>query len=135
MIPSLFEGEDVRAEGGHTEALPYTSFPRKRESTTRRRRRRIVHNGGLHRAVGVQADSVTPLSILHTSGHFHPEWRMCRYRLALSGYGLQRGCHSRGGRIFELSPKGVSVKAVVYQEPYKVIDGYTKVLIKPGMAA
>lgn len=48
---------------------------------------------------------------------------------------MQRGCPSRDGWILEASPKGVSVKAVVYQEPYKVIDGYTKVLIKPGMAA
>lgn len=29
----------------------------------------------------------------HTSGHFHLEWRMCRYRLALTGYGLQRDHH------------------------------------------
>lgn len=44
------------------------------------------------------------------------------------------------------SPKGATVKAVVYQEPYKAtveemsdfgkrIDGYTKVLIKPGITA
>lgn len=57
---------------------------------------------------------------LHTSGHFHPQRRIFRYRLALSGYGSVRGCPSRDGRILEMSSKGVGAKAVVYQEPYKV---------------
>jgi hypothetical protein len=38
LIPSQFERDRARALCGHRVRFPYTSFPRKRESTAKRRR-------------------------------------------------------------------------------------------------